>query len=347
MEKQITPSVIRMLTRNEWEYRRLRVVPKSNKLSRQQGMTSTFARNFKYGPLDAEHYLRTNKEGQPLQGQIPQTYQRYDGQGGESLEIDGSNRLVIDSDLSGGPLIINASANYNWYGRVVHILFLQALANSATFIYPNGEIHTVGTEVTVNALVVPAGQSPIELICDFYALNDVLVTSTSTGTWPPVPPSDGAGVLNFEMLHTNTWSMDNVAPANIRWDPASVQSYNGTSVTYNGVNNTFLINEDSDYFISTSLCLRGFLDRCLRITLDFGSPNTAVLGETAVGLTCQSLTGTWGGRLLAGTVISVQSQASPLIAAPVPAGQMNGLNTQVGLTGSNFIQIIQANLGVP
>lgn len=72
-------------------------------------MTSTFATNFVSSKLSKKHYLETNTQGQPLQGQVPLTYQVYSGTGNETVPYDGSDIFVLNSTLAAGALTVDFS----------------------------------------------------------------------------------------------------------------------------------------------------------------------------------------------------------------------------------------------
>lgn len=306
-------------------------------------MTSTWARNYVDEELDREYYAHVTKEGHPLQRQIPQTYQRYTGLGGETMVLDGSNRVIINSTLSGGPLILDASQNYNLHGRVIHILFTQITQSTVTFTYPNGLIHLPGTASTSTSLVWASGQLPTQVIADFYALTDVFLVETSQS---PAPPVHLPAVLNYKVLESASNLYDaliNSPESGLYWDPNHVDSSNTSTITYDPVTSEFTINTDGMYYVSSNHSLRGFLDRACRIVIATRSGGTyfgRTWGVTSGGLINQNLSLSWAGFLSAGDTIVVASSYEPELPAPAAYGLMNGINTQ-DTTASNFIQILQ------
>lgn len=305
-------------------------------------MTSVWARNYKDEKLDRDYYAKVNKEGQPMQLQIPQTYQVYSGDGSESLVLDGSNRVIIDSSVSAGPLMIDASENYNLHGRVIHILFIQTTQSIVTFNYPNGDIHLPGTAITTQTLVWPAGLVPTEITADFYGLEDVFMMQNGSS---PAPPLHLPAVLNYNVLQDVTNIYDTLVGDYIAFDPAYTDSTNNTTLVYDPADDSFEVTTPGMYYVSLPSCLSGFLDRCVRISIGIKYGGGAFVGrtwgETTLGLTCQTLSLAWAGQLSAGDKIGVFAVYAPGSGAPVGGyGLMNGLNTQTE-EARNFIQILQ------
>jgi len=87
-------------------------------------MTSLIASNADLtSPSEKLYYLRTTKDGAPIDKQVPRTYQTYVGLGG-SFNYDGSNEIRIDGSGLTSPLTIQfgpASNVRSWVGRYVAI----------------------------------------------------------------------------------------------------------------------------------------------------------------------------------------------------------------------------------
>lgn len=314
-------------------------------------MTSIFARNYNEKKLDRDYFLQTTKEGHPLQKQVPQTYQRYTGLGQESIDLDGSNRLVLETDLASGPLVIKAEDHYNLHGRVVHVLLTRTLQSPLTFDFgPDGLIHVPGSEATSTTLTLGSvGQTPTTFILDFYSLTDVMVTAE--GSAIPGPPIRTPTVLNYVMALDEANVLDNelASTANItrrvQFDPDYVDSTNMTTVTYDETDKEFLISTSAFYVIMWDASYRGFLDRCLRnvITVQTGGGYRGrTWGVTSGGLVNQNISLCWAGFLNAGDVFYIESHYEPTIGPPNDGnyGLMNGVNTQ-NVTSRNFIKVIQ------
>lgn len=305
-------------------------------------MTSTFAINHVSPLLDREYHLQATKEGHPLQKQVPQTYQKYDGAGQAIIALDGSNRLIIESDLASGPLVINALDNQNLHGRVIHIVLTRTTLSAITLNYANGSIHVPGSEATANALVFPAGQTPTTFVLDFYGLEDMMITETAT---VPGPPVHLPAVLCYPILQDATNVFDNSSQSVVKFNPVDADSRNTTTMTYNAVTGIFDVNTAGEYVVIFSGSLRGNLDRCLRMIIAVsvsGSFTGRTWGNTVPGLTNQNVSLAWGGYLNAGDQINITSQYEPALGVPGTGyGLMNGLNTQNTGTSKSFIVIQQ------
>lgn len=87
-------------------------------------MSNPAATNYVDSGLDREYYLKTDKEGVPLQGQVPQSQQTYSGAGGVSIVPDGSNVLFISGTMAGALVIdLTDDADYrNMIGRTLTVV---------------------------------------------------------------------------------------------------------------------------------------------------------------------------------------------------------------------------------
>lgn len=305
-------------------------------------MTSKWARNYVSEGLDRDYYLHTNKEGQPLQGQVPQTYQRYTGVGPESIAIEGTNRIVLESNLSGGPLVINALDNYNLHGRVVHIVVPQTLQNALTLNYANGLIHTDGTDTTSDILVFSAGRAPCVITMDFYGLTDVFVSVSDPDG--PNPPATQTRIL-YSYLLEGTQTLDNEVAQRLEWeDPPT---YNSSSIVYDAVYREFEITRAKEYIIKAVIRGMGFLDRTLLVTLNEGSaPDTSFavmdIGHTQTGNVDFYVALEWAGYLPVGQRISVNSMLSSYSPPIDPGyGLMTADNIRIDVPLFSFIEFIE------
>ena len=140
-------------------------------------MTSKFANNFQFNKCGVVHYLEVNREGQPVQGQVPLTYQVYAGDGNETLAYDGSNVLVLDTDLSGGALTIDFSAMNNWFGRSVQFIANTALLNDCTLDFGAGTIYEPPFVGSSNTKVFDAAQTPVTTQLHFINPTTAVMTN--------------------------------------------------------------------------------------------------------------------------------------------------------------------------
>jgi hypothetical protein len=75
------------------------------------------------GPMDKERPLLVDKNGAPLNKQVPRLQQQYNGAGGETILFDGSNSLFVNgvNGALAGVLTINATSVANLRGRNIAI----------------------------------------------------------------------------------------------------------------------------------------------------------------------------------------------------------------------------------
>ena len=158
-------------------------------------MTSKFANNFQFNKCGVVHYLEVNREGQPVQGQVPLTYQVYAGDGNETLAYDGSNVLVLDTDLSGGALTIDFSAMNNWFGRSVQFIANTALLNDCTLDFGAGTIYEPPFVGSSNTKVFDAAQTPVTTQLHFINPTTAVMTNN-----PITDPSNIAAGADNSVL---------------------------------------------------------------------------------------------------------------------------------------------------
>ena len=81
-------------------------------------MTSSLATNAVVpNNITTPYFLKSTKDGVPINRQVPRTYQVYAGTGNQTIDYDGSNEIIINGTFLTGPLIINfgpIKALRNW-----------------------------------------------------------------------------------------------------------------------------------------------------------------------------------------------------------------------------------------
>jgi len=105
-------------------------------------MTSPLATNFVSTLQSQIHYLQVDKNGYPLQGQIPQTVETYSGVGGVDYIPDGKDYLVV-SGLGTGVLNIDLTADQdynNMIGRTVTVYVMPSAGNNVTVDITGGPV---------------------------------------------------------------------------------------------------------------------------------------------------------------------------------------------------------------
>lgn len=122
-------------------------------------MTSSIATNAGLtAPTERIHYLRANRDGFPIDRQVPRTFQVYSGTGG-SMNYDGSNEILINGTALVTPLIIvfGPSSNIkNWIGRSVEIQIFTPNNTTVTLNTSPALMSINGTALTQLSHVIPA-----------------------------------------------------------------------------------------------------------------------------------------------------------------------------------------------
>lgn len=124
---------------------------------------------------DKKRYLKVNKEGAPINKQVPRTYQNYTGTGG-SLAYDGSSEIRINGATLVSPLTIQFGpiANVrNWVGRSVSINVFTPNARTITLNSSPAFMVINGTSLTQLSHVI-AVDNNVKTVTMFFS---------STTTW--------------------------------------------------------------------------------------------------------------------------------------------------------------------
>lgn len=91
-------------------------------------MSNSSATNFVTTGLDREYHLQTDKEGFPLQGQVPKRIQTYSGAGLTSIVPDGSQFLHISGTVASGQLTIDLTDDADFLNMVGRTLVISCTA---------------------------------------------------------------------------------------------------------------------------------------------------------------------------------------------------------------------------
>jgi len=120
-------------------------------------MTSRQATNFvSPSPNQKPHYIQCDKDGIPLQKQIPLTFEVYSGDGNETIEPDGSLAFSVGNVLT-GPLTIDFRTHIqNYYRRSVRIFTVAGLTQNVTLLFPLAGffVSELGTPNVINNYVI-------------------------------------------------------------------------------------------------------------------------------------------------------------------------------------------------
>ena len=170
-------------------------------------MTSSFAHNFVFDQLGRQNYLRVNKEGQPLQGQVPLTYQVYTGNGNETIAYEGANVLVIDSALPSGDLTVEIDPMRDFLGRIMTFVVPTQLQHNVTMDFGSGWLYVPPIPTPFHSTTLPKEISPAVGQMVFYDVDKASVL-TQTVVFPerilPGGPGQvlttnaGTGVVDWE-----------------------------------------------------------------------------------------------------------------------------------------------------
>lgn len=271
-------------------------------------MTSTFATNAVFKSLNKQKWLEVDNQGKPLQGQVPQTYQMYDGQGNETIEYDGSNCLVIENALTLGDLTVDFSAMHNWFGRKMDLVIRTTLANDFIMDFGTGTIIIPGVPTPLNSTTTPAGFGPASGIIVFFEIdqaalikspvvipgtilpgNDGQFLGTVAGTvqWTDLP-STKPKTLSVPWLVDASNELNSPAKQEIIWNTASANAQNDTDLTIT-TDTVFTVVTPTKYTISTSLYSVGNLDVSLIAGIAIDS-SVILSNNTSLGLAGQSTT---------------------------------------------------------
>ena len=105
-------------------------------------MTSPLANNFVNHPQGQIFYSRVDKDGNPLQGQVPKTMETYSGVGGVDYIPNGKDYLVV-SGLGTGVLNIDLTANQdynNMIGRTITVYVMPSAGHNVTVDITGGPV---------------------------------------------------------------------------------------------------------------------------------------------------------------------------------------------------------------
>jgi len=313
-------------------------------------MTSRLARNSVSVGLGRSKFLRVNDDEQPLQGQVPLTYQVYSGTGNETLVYDGSNVIVLDSTLEDGVLTIDFSAMYNWLGRFTKFIAFRTLLNNCVLDFGTGQIYFPPFTGSSNTVTLDPASSPTT--AEWYYVNPTTAVITHNPTVPPhriipggpgqvLTTNAGTGVVDWEDPASTTpktlawyWSTD---PANELNNNSAIpvsfvedNAKNNTTMTFQGgvtagTWSLFKVVDPTVYDISYDAFIVGDPSICFRGFIGVNSDIYAYK-ESALGLTGQSLGGSVSLSLQVDDLVGIYiGRATGPTTSTIPAAEINGL----------------------
>jgi hypothetical protein len=132
-------------------------------------MTSPFAQNAVIlNPSDKEYFLRSTKEGAPLDGQVTRTSQVYTGNGGVTIIPNGSNSLHITGPLA-GVLTLNCTSRFNFINRLLVVTVAGGVGQNVVINLPAApyNIALKGSNSTAAAFTLAASANAQSVTIDF------------------------------------------------------------------------------------------------------------------------------------------------------------------------------------
>ena len=141
-------------------------------------MTSPFATNSVLGKNRCGNtcYLPVDENNRPLDGQIPRTYQIYNGNGGEFVQLEGKDFLIVTTDIPSGALTIStggAEGNRNFYGRVCNLIFSKGTANNVSLTVSPGTLYVNGVSGSSSNYTISANSNPFTVCLNFTSITEV------------------------------------------------------------------------------------------------------------------------------------------------------------------------------
>jgi hypothetical protein len=291
-------------------------------------MTSRVATNFVFDNQGEARYLRVNRDDQPLQGQVPLTYQVYTGNGNETIAYDGPNCLVIDSVLSAGDLTIDFSDMQNWLGRSTSVIVEHQLSNDIQLDFGAGWLYVPPLTSPSHTSTFPKEISPAVGQLIFYQIDKAIIL-TQTVVFPQRIIPGGPGQVLTTNAGTGVVDWEDpvaVAPKSLafKWNAANTNDLNLNTaqevefVVDNANNDTSLTLGGGS---GAGLCQRFTTTRATKYTINFdgfivSSPTITYRGfiaidsdiwaysESSLGSTGQTLHGQVTLDLPANTIIA-------------------------------------------
>lgn len=306
-------------------------------------MTSRVATNYVFDDQGEVNYLRVNRDGQPLQGQVPLTYQYYSGNGNETIDYDGSDILVIDSTVSAGPLTIRFFPMNNNLGRSVQLVAFRQVTNNVVFDFGTGEFYVPPLTSPLNSTTL---RSPTAAILTFFDVDKAVILANPTvfpsniipgGPGQVLTTNAGTGVVDWEdpqsgipKCLTFKWStgdndLNQNTPNQVQWTIDTGR--NDTSLTLDngagpGLCGQFVVTRESVYSISVKNFIVSSPSIAYRYFIGINHEVFA-FGESSLGLTGQDATSSLQMRLNVDDVIAFYVGNAAGTVTPVAPADVN------------------------
>lgn len=130
-------------------------------------MTSSFSKKaIVRRPHETEFYLKADRNGNPLQGQIPRTADIYTGTGG-TIVCSGKSDLFVANVLS-SMLIVNMQDTPELIGRGITVTLRPALTQTVRLLFPSAGytvyVDGASAAVTQYDIATSANAQSVEVI---------------------------------------------------------------------------------------------------------------------------------------------------------------------------------------
>jgi len=268
-------------------------------------MTSTFARNAISNNYGIKNFLEVDQEGRPLQEQVPRTVDVYSGRGNETIVLPYTNDVVISGALPAGPLVLDASATYNYTGRQIIISHLSTLTGSITLNFGTGNIYSPNAAAPASTYVIPAASLCGSITVDFTGYATCVISGMTGST-----PSSG-GMISFPINTDVSNELNSGAGLHVQWDTNAPNGINYADFVLIGgsVANScrdFRANTAGIYEVSYDIFQLGVLASEIETAILVGATPILVT-EGVQGLTGHHLSGSAIVGISVGQVISINS----------------------------------------
>lgn len=203
-------------------------------------MTSPLATNAeRTTDISRQRFLEVNENNQPLDGQVPRTYQEYTGDGGEVVVLDGSDQFICTTDVPAGVLVLTVGGQTgirNLLGRIIRLTFPVGIANDVELDVAPGMLTVTQNGVPSTGYTFTGPMTPFDVELQFYEDLTVFVALRCVAGGGPVTVGDIVGGTDGQVIRfigTTATAVDEVLLDNV---PAGA---NGQVLTTTGGNVTW------------------------------------------------------------------------------------------------------------
>lgn len=119
-------------------------------------------------PSERQRFLKVDKNGFPVDKQIPRTWQNYSGAGGVTVIPDGSNSFNVLGVLA-GVLTLNCTDVSNFIGRSLNVTVRGGATQNVVINFPAAgyDVRVKGTAGSVTTYTIAASANNQNALIDF------------------------------------------------------------------------------------------------------------------------------------------------------------------------------------